>query len=169
MASMKQDHNHCSVPPVREQACKAEFINCGFYFNLKRCLHIFERGEILMRIKALKEKNSGMNYLPIVIYMLLCSLAVNAHAEGCGANTLYEGKGAGQVLFDGQFHASKGLSCSDCHEGNAFSFALFEMKRGATKISMRNMELGRSCGSCHDGKQAFSATDSLNCSKCHQK
>jgi c(7)-type cytochrome triheme protein len=110
-----------------------------------------------------------MNYFMVSIYVLLCSLAVNAHAEGCGVTVIYEGKGAGQVIFDGKFHASKNLVCADCHEGSAFSFALFEAKRGANIVSMRNMELGRSCGHCHDGKQAFSTTDSLSCSKCHKK
>jgi len=122
-----------------------------------------------MGIKKLEEKKTGMKYLMIIMYMLLCSFAVNAHADGCGNVVMYEGRGAGRVVFDGKLHASKKLTCGDCHEGSAFSFALFEMKRGANVISMRNMELGRYCGYCHDGKQAFSTTNSLNCSKCHQK
>lgn len=113
--------------------------------------------------------NSGMIYLVISIVVVLCSLTLNARAEDCGTMVIYDGKGAGQVVFDGKFHISKKITCAACHEGNGFSFALFEMKRGANAISMRNMELGRYCGSCHDGKQAFSTTNNLNCSKCHQK
>jgi c(7)-type cytochrome triheme protein len=119
-------------------------------------------------MKTLLEKTTGMNYLMMVMYMLLCSFAVNAHAEGCGATVVYDGKGAGKVIFDQAKHAAKHIACANCHEGNGFSFALFEMKKDADVISMRAMELGRSCGYCHDGKQAFSTTDSLNCSKCHQ-
>jgi len=37
----------------------------------------------------------------------------------------------GTVLFDGQFMLPRVSPVLDCHEGNAFSFALFEMKRGA--------------------------------------
>ncbi len=115
-------------------------------------------------------KKSGTVFLmTIMLVMFLCSFQVNAYAEGCGVIVIYDGKGAGQVVFDGPLHLSKRLTCSDCHEGKAFSFALFEKKRGADIISMRSMALGRSCGYCHDGKSAFSTTDSLNCSKCHQK
>jgi len=117
----------------------------------------------------IQEKKRGMIFLVMVMGMLLCSLLANAYAAGCGAIVIYNGKGAGQVVFDGKLHAAKkNFACSDCHEGTVFSFALFEMKRGANAISMRNMELGRYCGYCHDGKQAFSTTDSLSCSKCHQ-
>jgi c(7)-type cytochrome triheme protein len=122
-----------------------------------------------MSKEKLQEKKTGMNYLMIVVYVFFCSFAVNAHAEGCGGAVSYEGKGAGQVLFDRKLHVSKGLTCNDCHEGKAFSFPLFEMKKGANMLSMRSMELGKSCGSCHDGKKAFSTTSRLNCSKCHLK
>jgi c(7)-type cytochrome triheme protein len=123
-----------------------------------------------MSMKEFQEKMTGKNCFTVIMYMLLCSLAVNAHAEGCGTMVIYNGKGAGQVVFEGKLHAAKkNLACADCHDATGFSSALFEMKRGANAISMRNMELGRYCGYCHDGKQAFSTTDSLNCSKCHQK
>jgi len=122
-----------------------------------------------MKMKRLHEKETGMHYFLIIIYMLLCSFAGNAHAGGCGVTIKYDGKGAGQVVFNGKVHTSKGLVCPDCHEGRDFLPALFEMKKGADLISMRKMQLGRSCGYCHDGKQAFSATDSFDCSKCHRK
>lgn len=152
------------LPPIAETVT---FIT-GFALP-EALLHIIEPGVKRMSIKKLQEKKTGMNYLMISISMLLCSLAVNAHAEGCGGTVIYEGKRAGQVVFDRTLHVSKGLTCSDCHEGKAFSFALFEMKKGANMLSMRNMELGRSCGYCHDGKKAFSTTNSLHCSKCHLK
>jgi len=122
-----------------------------------------------MNKKMLQKKKTGMNCLMVVACMLFCSFAVNAHAEECGSGVSYEGKGAGQVIFDKKLHVSKGLTCADCHEGKVFSFPLFERKKGANMLSMRSMELGKSCGSCHDGKQAFSTTSSLNCSKCHRK
>ena len=129
----------------------------------------FEQGEILVRIGTIQETKLGIMCLMAVLLVVLCSLPVKVHAEGCGVIVIYEGKGAGQVVFDGKLHLSKKLTCADCHEGSAFSFALFEMKKGADAISMRSMELGRYCGHCHDGKQAFSTTDSLHCSRCHQK
>ena len=122
-----------------------------------------------MSKKMLEEKKTGMNYLLVLVCMLFGAFAVNVHAEDCGGAVSYDGKGAGRVVFDRKLHVSKGLTCADCHEGKTFSFALFEMKKGANMVSMRSMELGKSCGSCHDGKQAFSTTSSLNCSKCHRK
>lgn len=88
-----------------------------------------------------REKETVMNYLLLIICMLLYSLAGNACAESCGANIIYEGRGAGQVIFDGALHTSKGLTCSTCHEVHGFSSALFEMKKGANVMSMRKMQL----------------------------
>jgi c(7)-type cytochrome triheme protein len=122
-----------------------------------------------MSKEKIQKKGRGMHYFMIVVYLLLCSFAVHAYADECENNVSYEGKGAGQVIFNKKLHVSKGLTCSDCHEGKAFSFPLFERKKGANMLSMRNMELGKSCGSCHDGKKAFNTTSSLNCSKCHHK
>jgi len=109
-----------------------------------------------------------MNYL-IVIGLILGSLAGNTYAMGCANNIVFDGKGAGQVIFNGTVHTSKGYACSYCHEGGGFSFALFDMKKGANTITMRKMQFGSSCGYCHDGKKAFSATDNLRCSNCHHK
>ena len=120
-------------------------------------------------MKLPREKETVMNYLLLIICMLLCSLAGNARAESCGANIIYEGRGAGQVIFDGALHTSKGLTCSTCHEVHGFSSALFEMKKGANVMSMRKMQLGASCGHCHDGTQAFSTSDYLSCANCHHK
>ena len=105
----------------------------------------------------------------MIIGMILSSLSGNASAMGCVDNIAYDGKGAGQVVFNVKAHTSKGITCSDCHERHGFSFALFDMKKGANAITMRKMQFGSSCGYCHDGKKSFSATDNLACSKCHHK
>jgi c(7)-type cytochrome triheme protein len=129
-------------------------------------------GSVMNTVKKMKwsrEKKAERNYLLLIICVFVGSLAGTVYAEGCGVNIRYEGKGAGQVVFDGTLHTSKGFTCSDCHEQHGFSTALFEMKTGANVITMRKMQLGSSCGSCHDGKKAFSATDYLSCSNCHHK
>ncbi len=108
------------------------------------------------------------NYL-IIIGMILSSLAGNTSAMGCENNIVFDGKDAGQVVFNVTAHISKGITCSDCHEGRGFSFALYEMKKSIYTITMRKMQLGASCGYCHDGNKAFSVTDNLGCSKCHHK
>jgi len=71
----------------------------------------------------------------------------------------------GKVIFDGKAHADKGLKCADCHTKPK----LFEMKKGGDKITMAAMNEGKFCGTCHDGKKAFSVKDSANCVKCHEK
>jgi c(7)-type cytochrome triheme protein len=112
-----------------------------------------------------------MNYslILIMISMILGLHAGNASSKGCEDNIVFEGGGAGQVVFNAAVHTSRGYTCSYCHEGRGFSFALFDMKKGSDTITMRKMALGSSCGYCHDGKKAFSTTDNLGCSKCHRK
>lgn len=71
----------------------------------------------------------------------------------------FEEKSTGNVLFSHAFHT--GLStCSDCHT------ALYTTSRSTAKISMTEMEQGKSCGGCHDGKSAFSVKE--KCEVCHK-
>jgi c(7)-type cytochrome triheme protein len=41
---------------------------------------------------------------------------------------------------------------------------MFPMVRGKEKITMQEIYRGQYCGSCHNGKKAFSSSD---CSRCH--
>jgi len=69
------------------------------------------------------------------------------------------------VVFNHDTHKSAGVGCGDCHD------ALFKKKQGSTDVdnalTMKALRNGRFCGSCHDGKQAFSA--SKKCKQCHRK
>ena len=69
------------------------------------------------------------------------------------------------VPFDHDTHKSAGIGCGDCHDG------LFKKKSGSTDegnaLTMKALRKGKYCGSCHNGKKAFSS--SKNCKKCHQK
>jgi c(7)-type cytochrome triheme protein len=71
----------------------------------------------------------------------------------------------GKVIFDGKAHAATGAKCADCH----VKPKLFEMKKGKDKITMAAMNEGKFCGTCHDGKQAFSVKAPADCVKCHKK
>jgi len=77
----------------------------------------------------------------------------------------FAGGGAGKVEMDAKVHASKGLKCPDCHTKPK----LFEMKKGKEKHTMADMNAGKSCGGCHDGKKAFSVKAEADCAKCHKK
>jgi len=50
--------------------------------------------------------------------------------------------------------------CRACHPG------LFDMRAGAAVITMAEMSAGKSCGRCHNGRDAFRAQVD-NCDRCH--
>lgn len=68
-------------------------------------------------------------------------------------------KKAGDVVFSHTSHI-KLFKCSDCHT------AIYEPSKGKTRITMAEMEAGKSCGACHDGKSAFEVKG--NCATCHK-
>ncbi len=69
----------------------------------------------------------------------------------------------GPVTFSHERHLSfqAGPDCTPCHQ-KAFSL----LRHAADPLKMETMSRGESCGLCHNGKQAFSASD--QCDRCHQ-
>lgn len=68
----------------------------------------------------------------------------------------------GKVTFSHDQHFAKVPKCTECHT------RIFKMKRGTTgKLTMAEMNAGKQCGTCHDGKRSFSVTEGENCMKCH--
>ena len=65
---------------------------------------------------------------------------------------------SGDAKFSHQFHLEM-YKCADCHT------KLFAYKAGAKHFTMHEMEKGNSCGACHNGKDAFTASG--DCEKCH--
>lgn len=89
-----------------------------------------------------------------------------------------DGKDVGKVVFEGKVHAGdNGLKCPDCHT------KIWKMKKADNpKMTMKEMNEGKFCGTCHNGKEkeltingaktkkvVFSTSDSKNCGKCHKK
>jgi len=99
-----------------------------------------------------------------VVVVVTFVLSVSAFAVPAGKTVEFEAKGAGKVTFDGKVHADKGLKCADCHQSG-----IFKMKKGADAITMKDINDGKFCGTCHNGTKAFSAKDAANCGKCHKK
>ena len=91
-----------------------------------------------------------------------CLFPGSAPAVQEGIKITFNGGGAGVVVFDGTVHA-KELKCADCHETRFLSPALYGMNRSPFEVSMRKMEMGKSCGRCHD------VTSDRSCSACHHK
>ena len=100
----------------------------------------------------------------VVSAALMLSIG-SAMAVPAGKTVEFTGSDKGKVTFDGKVHADKGLKCGDCHTNPK----LFTMKKGADKITMADINAGKFCGTCHDGKKAFKAGDEANCGKCHKK
>ena len=63
----------------------------------------------------------------------------------------------GAVVFPHWFHRIR-YKCKVCHE------KIFVMRKGANKISMREIMDGKFCGTCHNGMIAW---EPLECKKCH--
>jgi c(7)-type cytochrome triheme protein len=70
-------------------------------------------------------------------------------------------KDAGNVKFSHKNHTGL-YKCGECHT------TVFSTARSKTKVSMKEMEAGKSCGACHDGKTAFSVATDKDCDKCHK-
>ena len=94
--------------------------------------------------------------------VIMVAFAGSGLAVSPGKTVEYAGGSAGKVIFDGKVHADKGLKCTDCHT------KIFPMKKG-TKITMAEINEGKYCGVCHNGKEAFKSSDPANCGKCHKK
>ena len=69
-------------------------------------------------------------------------------------------EGVAPVLYPHWIHRIW-YECSVCHE------ELFVMKRWRNKISHKEIDSGKQCGACHDGKIAFATDDKERCNLCH--
>jgi c(7)-type cytochrome triheme protein len=87
----------------------------------------------------------------------------SAMAVPPGGSVEFAGGDLGKVTFDGKVHAEKELKCPACHP------KVFQMKKGATKFTMADINAGKACGTCHNGEKAFKSSDPANCTKCHKK
>ncbi len=74
----------------------------------------------------------------------------------------------GVVTFPGQAHATAGNQCTDCHDVTGGNAGVFQMKYGTAKQTMVQMNEGKGCGTCHNGKKAFATSDPKTCTRCHQ-
>ncbi|GAM08881.1 class III cytochrome C family protein [Geobacter sp. OR-1] len=72
----------------------------------------------------------------------------------------YKVKDAGNVVFSHKAHLDMSFSCQDCHD------TVYKPGKGNPKVSMTEMEKGKSCGACHNGKKAFNVTS--DCATCHK-
>jgi len=78
-----------------------------------------------------------------------------------GGDIVFSPQKAKKVTFSHDFHVKDlDLACQKCHPG------LYITKEKDKPVTMAEMNQGKSCGACHNGKRAF--TSKGNCSKCHK-
>jgi len=96
----------------------------------------------------------------IVTTAVLLAAATLANAMDLKDIT-YTTEDAGKVIFSHKSHLQKksrttsNLSCKACHDSS---------KKEKVGYTMADMEKGKSCGACHNGKKAF---DVSKCAQCH--
>jgi c(7)-type cytochrome triheme protein len=102
-----------------------------------------------------------ISFLATVIFMLMMVPA----ASDAGFNykppnlTFKDDQGTVVGSFSHDFHLQI-YKCNDCH------IKLFPFGKGK-RMSMADMDAGKSCGACHNGKIAFATKPT--CAKCHRK
>lgn len=78
-----------------------------------------------------------------------------------GGDITLKNKG-GDVVFSHEGHVEgMAQACTECHD------KLYLSKGQHKTVTMKQMQKGKSCGVCHNGKKAFSVKG--NCAKCHKK
>ncbi|HUJ85744.1 MAG TPA: cytochrome c3 family protein [Burkholderiales bacterium] len=103
------------------------------------------------------------NMLVILALVAVGAFSASAIAVPPGMTVEFAGGPMGKVVFSGKIHADAGVKCNECHT------KIFQMKKGADKITMAAIGEGKFCGTCHNGQRAFKANDPANCTKCHKK
>jgi len=71
-----------------------------------------------------------------------------------------EEKGLPMVLYPHWLHRIM-YECKVCHDG------IFKMKRWENDLSYQRIQSGDQCGVCHNGTEAFDASDASSCKRCH--
>lgn len=97
----------------------------------------------------------------IVFTVAAVFISSSALAVSDGKVLIYKGSPQGIVSFDGAIHKKSVSSCKECHNEGLFP----KMKQGSVKITMAEINAGKQCGVCHNGKKAFEAK--ANCTRCH--
>jgi c(7)-type cytochrome triheme protein len=93
----------------------------------------------------------------LVLSLLLVGPAV---ATVGGGDVVFQVKDAEKAVFSHEAHVVRGkLGCKECHP------RLYLDVAKSKRATMKQMEKGKSCGACHEGKRAFGLDA---CTKCHK-
>ena len=91
---------------------------------------------------------------------ILIAAALPAVAVVGGGDVTFTVKDSGKAVFRHDSHVVVAkLGCKECHP------VLYLDVAKSKRVTMKEMEKGKSCGACHTGKRAFALDD---CTKCHR-
>lgn len=86
----------------------------------------------------------------------------SALAEVVGGGDITLKNKGGDVMFSHEAHVNgMAQACTECHD------KLYTSSKQHKTVTMKQMQKGKSCGACHNGKKAFSVKG--DCAKCHKK
>jgi len=102
-----------------------------------------------------------MNTRRLFLGMLIILAASTAYARWFQDKEYFQTESVGQVAFSHDNHLEAvGSNCETCHNK---IFHLVPQKNPTS--TMADMRKGKSCGACHNGKEAFSVDK--DCTTCH--
>ncbi|MBT3367076.1 MAG: cytochrome c3 family protein [Nitrospina sp.] len=108
------------------------------------------------------KKNLLLITSAIGLFFLLLSVIPSTTSARMPRSITYNDTGdQGRVKFSHSIHLSYGNTCGDCHP------KIFKKKIGiaSREMTMKTLEAGKYCGTCHNGEQGFSVKD--DCELCH--
>lgn len=95
----------------------------------------------------------------LVLVLVLLAAGPAAAVVG-GGDVAFPVTDPGKSVFSHEAHVVKAkVGCKECHPKHYLDVAR------SKRVTMKQMEKGKSCGACHQGKRAFALTA---CEKCHQ-
>jgi c(7)-type cytochrome triheme protein len=103
--------------------------------------------------------------MAVLVLVFVLTASGIALAKLGGGDIIFSVTGAANVLFSHDNHAgSRKIGCSECH------YAVFNRSHaGHQPVAMADMQKGKSCGTCHNARRAFSVSDPQSCAKCHNQ
>jgi c(7)-type cytochrome triheme protein len=109
-----------------------------------------------------KEEIAMMTKIALATALISLVLVTSGWAKIGGGDIKFSAKNAADVIYSHDFHVGqRGLKCAECHY-QIFARMAHNMRDKAT---MAEMQAGRSCGNCHNGRRAFGVDK--NCERCH--
>lgn len=107
-----------------------------------------------------KTKSCGACHTGVKAFSVADSKSCKNCHKGTVRNTEYKVKSAGDVTFNHSLHLGKmNNDCMACHNGKVITG-----RDG--RVTMAQMEKGKTCGACHNGTRAFTVVG--NCGNCHK-